>query len=471
MTLDLGQAADLEAWRNERQYGTPSTGARTDGQRDADRILYSTAFRRLGGVTQVVSVNEPTLVHNRLTHSLKVAQIGQRLAQSLLKSTSPEAIIAGRGLDPDVVYAACLAHDLGHPPFGHVAENELQLVLRNLEAYSDVPKHEPAGGSARVSDTFEGNAQSLRIVAKLAWQSDDEQGLNLSRATLNAIMKYPWQCGQGPKGAASAKWSAYDSEAAGQHSVFAFARDGLADHRKTVEAQIMDWADDIAYAVHDVEDFFRAGLVPLDRIAVDPEEAQHFLSHAIKVVDVDPAVAHKAFDAVRQDHFVKKPYRGTKDDQIALTRMSSFLIDRYVKAARIEGNGTLFVHPTQRCEVDLLKQLTWIYTIDNPALGSLQHGQRHIVRTLFNLLNLWVEKIEGSAQRREQLPVQLWDYVTATRFDEGAREAYSQDDTALRARGIVDYISGLTEVQATDLYERMTGASVGSALSTWLTTS
>lgn len=160
-------AAALAEWRDQRLIAGSLKPGRSEAQRDSDRVLYSTAFRRLGGVTQVVAVNEPTLVHNRLTHSLKVAQIGQRMAQRLRQISSEENIRRGWGLDPDVVHAACLAHDLGHPPFGHVAEHELQLLLRGLGPNSELPSAEPASSDARLRDTFEGNAQSLRIVAKL----------------------------------------------------------------------------------------------------------------------------------------------------------------------------------------------------------------------------------------------------------------------------------------------------------------
>ncbi len=175
--------------RSDRFYeNQPDVGQefRSRFQRDRDRVLYSSALRRLAEVTQVVSPESGYVFHNRLTHTLQVAQVGRRLAERLLR-LYPKEIQLCSGIDPDVVEAACLAHDLGHPAFGHLAEKIL-----NKEA-------EDAGG-------FEGNAQSFRIVTELAFRSKSYGGLDLTRATLNAILKYPWPKGgneQVPKNGAS----------------------------------------------------------------------------------------------------------------------------------------------------------------------------------------------------------------------------------------------------------------------------
>src|SRR5262249_18124365 len=148
------------------------------------------------------------------------------------------------GIDPSVVEAACLAHDLGHPPFGHTAEEALDELAKNF------------GG-------FEGNAQSFRIVTKLAFKSLKYPGLDLTRATLAAILKYPWLKGQNKQ--KPDKWGAYASE----REDFKFARElgHLAPFQLTVEAALMDWADDVTYSVHDVEDFYRAGRIPMHLLA------------------------------------------------------------------------------------------------------------------------------------------------------------------------------------------------------------
>lgn len=164
--------------RTVRWSGLPSSdvsgnGARSAFERDRDRVLYSDYFRRLAGVTQVASAADAGLFHNRLLHSLKVAQVARRLAQKLLRDY-PE--LSDR-LDADVVEAAALAHDLGHPPFGHVAEKELQRLAE-----------EEFG----LDDGFEGNAQTFRILVRLANHSGRQYGLDLCRATLDATLKYPW---------------------------------------------------------------------------------------------------------------------------------------------------------------------------------------------------------------------------------------------------------------------------------------
>ena len=215
---------------------------RTPAQVDRDRIQYASALARLAEVTQVVSADRGYVFHNRLTHSYKVAQLARRLAEKLSTEQPDEAQAIG-GLNPDVAEAAALAHDLGHPPFGHIAEKELDICVRQ---------------EAKVRDGFEGNAQSFRIVTKLAVgdvllanNPGPVRGLNLSQATLNAILKYPWLYDGHPS--KKDKWGAYETE---RHE-FEWARqahsfDALS---KSVEAELMDWADDITYAVHDLGDF------------------------------------------------------------------------------------------------------------------------------------------------------------------------------------------------------------------------
>lgn len=215
-----------DSHRDDRRHSTrPKRGtpdARTPAQRDRDRILYSSAFRRLAEVTQVVSPTFGYVFHNRLTHSLQVAQVGRRLAERLRGTHAEEAERAG-GLDPDVVEAACLAHDLGHPPFGHTAEEELNALASDF------------GG-------FEGNAQSFRIVTKLAFHSENHRGLNLTRATLASVLKYPWLRNENPS--KQKKWGAYEAE----RSDFEFATALCVQPQvRTLEADLMDWADDVTY--------------------------------------------------------------------------------------------------------------------------------------------------------------------------------------------------------------------------------
>lgn len=214
---------------------------RTQTQRDHDRLLYSSAFQRLGGITQVTASELGRPFHTRLTHTLKVAQVARRSAERLkqLAGSNPgsgpaQDLIAC--LDVDAAEAAALGHDLGHPPFGHLAEKVLHSkALR-------------AGG-------FEGNPQSFRIVTRLALRGP-HPGLDLSRQTLNGMLKYPWlYSAEHPK--RSRKWGAYSSDERAFHE----ARQNAVGDERSLEACLMDWADDITYAVHDVDDFSRAGLI------------------------------------------------------------------------------------------------------------------------------------------------------------------------------------------------------------------
>ncbi|MBI3401543.1 MAG: dNTP triphosphohydrolase [Acidobacteria bacterium] len=177
------------------------------GRRDRDRLLYSSAFRRLAGVTQVVGPFEGHIFHNRLTHTIEVAQIARSLAENLVRRQRRLAHDLG-GIDPDVVEAAALAHDLGHPPFGHVAETQLDALVKH----------------AGDPDGFEGNAQSFRIVVWLAAHRSRYRGLNLCRATLNAILKYPYFRARSKKSKRYKKFGVYRTE----RSAFQFARAGFA---------------------------------------------------------------------------------------------------------------------------------------------------------------------------------------------------------------------------------------------------
>jgi len=273
--IDLAQPTDL----NLRFYPERRLDYRTPAQVDRDRIQYSSAFARLAEVTQVVSADRGYVFHNRLTHSLKVAQLARRISEKL-RSTQKVEASALQAPDPDVAEAAALAHDLGHPPFGHIAEKELDRLARK----------------EGLQDGFEGNAQSFRIVSKLAVgdavTADSDKipiirGLNLTRATLSGILKYPWPHGENPD--KNNKWGVYDTE----RNLFTWVRDGHSLHpfAKSAEAAIMDWSDDITYAVHDLIDFYCAGQIPLDRLADDndPAERDSFFSEVfIRCQDLEP---------------------------------------------------------------------------------------------------------------------------------------------------------------------------------------
>jgi dGTPase len=425
-------------------------------------------------VTQVVDVSERQIFHNRLTHSLKVAQLGRRLAEQLVRrySTQPEIIEEAGGIDPDVVEAACRAHDLGHPPFGHIGESQLQLSINewngdrlNVWMREDPETRPPA---PVLLDGFEGNAQTFRIVTKLSVRTHREgraQALNLTRATLAAILKYPVT-------AASAteryKWGAYESEA----EAFGFATALLRDQgRPSIEAQIMDWADDISYAVHDLEDFIRVGRIPIADLRTGSATVTEFVDRASARLNrrrqLPPGAVSAAFERVRSLFLFPGPYTGDAQSRGGLHDLASGLIATYVNDVAIL-NRRLHVEPAHRLAVDILKELTWCYVIDHPGLATKQRGQQELVAFLFKRLVRWVGEAIAEPAELPRLPVPLQTYLNTALQDEGLLEWANDDVELVATRAVVDYISSLTEGQAVELYHRLTGLSVGQTLEGWL---
>ena len=342
-----------EAQRLVEEPAKASGGGRSPYQRDRARVLHSSALRRLAAKTQVVGVGEDDFPRTRLTHSLECAQVGRELAQTL-------------GADPDIVDAACLAHDLGHPPFGHNGETALAQAA------------EPAGG-------FEGNAQSLRILtrleAKVLHDDGSSAGLNLTRAVLDAATKYPWTRRDG-----NPKFGVYADDAA----VFHWFRDRPDDSR-CIEAQVMDWADDVAYSVHDLEDGIHSGQVPLgkvDRAAV--------VDLAAATGCASTATLQGLYDDLTLQPWWVHSYDGTQRDQAGVKRMTSELTGRLttavVRATRAEhGDGDLqryeahlVVPDVTRAECELLKAVAVHYVM----LGrrAVQERQRALLAELVELL-------------------------------------------------------------------------------------
>jgi len=491
------EGKDPRAQRRHAGWDTESNEreTRTPWEKDRDKILYSDAFRRLAGVTQTGASSELPLLHNRLTHSVKVAQLALRMAEGIVRTP-------GSGLQdsltPDVAEAGGLAHDLGHPPFGHSTEHALDELALAF------------GG-------FEGNAQSLRAVTKLPLKNrGGPDGLDLTRATLDATLKYPL-VGPGPRSPGDKwrdrdeyedfrktvlegdwarrqygkKWGAYPTEMAD----FKFAREQAANFERCPEAILIDWADDISYAVHDIQDFFRVGMIPLDRLDPDSSKlAAGLTSRMSRVQSFDHHKMNDAFEAVLSRLKGVRAYEDSRGDIADLNRLASTLISRYEGAVEVLDHPPhLKISEEAQYEVEVLKHLTWHYVIERPQLAASQMGQERVVRVCFLNLVEWLFRDPNNGR----LPKRLRDYhtlakaeadtaglvaksaeavLTTKKWCQDARHPSSWVNDVQDAevegvlpcvRAVVDFIAGLTEQQLIDLYRRVSGEGERSMFGAW----
>ncbi|MFG3255717.1 deoxyguanosinetriphosphate triphosphohydrolase family protein [Streptomyces sp. NPDC048172] len=425
---------DLE--QHARRLRAADDGQRSAFEHDVDRILYSTQWRALAGKSQVVASAELGAYHTRLTHSMKVAQLGRRMAERLERRYG--------GPNPALVEAACMAHDIGHPPFGHAGETALRATMDELRF---------SGG---VLDSFEGNAQTLRVLTFLAAHKyPGHRGLHLTRACLDASVKYPWERAprdQGP--ARHRKWGVYVAD----REAFAWIREGREDFAVPVEEQIMDWADDVTYACHDVEDFYRTGLIPLaalfpadgDGGAETERETRRFVDYVeakrrAEGSDFDRAGALALLADIGKRLAVHAPYGGAHEDAVAVNRRTADLIAYFTRGIGLEVTGRapirygarLVVPDGHRAACELLKELVWCYVIDRPALATQQHGKRRIVSELLR-----------------------WTHESPQLLPHERAEELALHADPLRAAA--DHVASLTEGQAVALHRKLSGTSLGS---------
>lgn len=388
---------------------------------------------------------ELDIFHTRQQHTYKVAQVGRRLAENCIAAQKAEAEY--HGVDPEVVEAACLAHDLGHPPFGHAAEKELDRLVRGQHL-------DHADPAIYDSDGYEGNAQTFRILTKLAVRYGTEEchGLDLTRATLTATLKYPWLRDHSDV-KKSGKWSAYASEKID----FEWATEHGIAETKSAEAALMDWADDIAYSVHDLEDFHRVGIIPWATVFSDRE--RNNLVNEVVVGWFDPpknaaARVRAAIDRV-SDILLAFPavaqqiYDGSREQRRQLRNLTSILIGRYVRAARLEQAGAehaIRIEADAEDDVRLLKQLARHYVIGLPALNAQQYGQKKVVGDLFGIF-----LSEGRDGNLKLLPPRM-------------RYIWEDHCGDKPARLAADCVACLTENEAYQLHRRFTGWESGSVL-------
>jgi dGTPase len=438
---------------------------RSDGEVDADRLLYADAFRRLTGVTQVVTPRDELVQHDRLTHSLKVAQVARRMAEHLRRE-------AGAPVDPDTVYAASLAHDVGHPPYGHAVEEELQAILEGrtvTRGGATAPVHgvEPL---AILPDSFEGNAQTFRVLTRTAFRKvGEDAGLNWSFRSLGAVAKYPWLRGGHTRDSLAMKWGAYGSEAALlERTCEVVERTGLWTGERSLEADVMDWSDDIAYAVHDIEDFYRSRSIPLARLRNDDAEWDEYVAFVAEEMAYKdwPADELERVGAAVRAALPTQEYEGTernryeyRDFAVAMTR----LLTRGLTC----GEDGLTVPQDARMAAEILKKLTRRYVIARPDVAMMQRGQRRVVRELvFDLRELALDHLPDLSRPTTPLPPRLLSYTRLALRDDAS--GYDTDEQRV-TRAVVDFVCSLTDRQAAILHGRLTGDGPGGVGHDWLT--
>ena len=394
---------------SERFLNEPAKRAgRTEFMRDRARVIHSAALRRLAAKTQVAVPWENDFQRTRLSHSLECAQIGRELGESL-------------GADPDLQDTACLAHDLGHPPFGHNGE----------EALADVAKD--FGG-------FEGNAQSFRLLVRLEAKTVDANGksigLNLTRASLDGATKYPWPRSQNPR-----KFGVYDDDV----EVFNWMRMGAPVDKKCIEAQIMDWSDDCAYSVHDLEDAIFVKQVSVANFANDYDQIFQVMRNDYG----SDATEQEAIDAhLRLSSLSAWPhyFDGTHRSLARLKDSTSQLIGRFVLAAELEtrkvyGQGPLSryganleIPREQVVEVDFLKAIAGYYLINAAHSQDRYAKQQVIIREL-------VEMLLASAPREfDSIFIKAWNEAS---------------DESAKMRVVIDQVAALTDPGAYVLHARL----------------
>ena len=353
--------ADLERFVTEPIKETVRSGF----ARDRARVLHSSALRRLAAKTQVLAAGYADFPRTRLTHTLEVAQVARELGDAL-------------GCDPDLVDIAGLAHDLGHPPFGHNGEEELNRLSASI------------GG-------FEGNAQTLRVLTRLEAKVVDPAtgisvGLNLTRASLDAACKYPWA-----RHAGDPKFGYYADDA----DIFTWMRSGAPGEQTCLEEQVMDWSDDVAYSVHDVEDAIHVGLIRPEALTSPTEQdALVRIAHERYAPAADPAQLLGALRRLVALEYWPRSFDGSMTSLVALKRFTSYLIGRFCVSAQISTQmeypnapltryaAQLVVPEEVRDEVAVMKAMAVRFVMGREGADAEYARQREVIAEVVHALTL-----------------------------------------------------------------------------------
>jgi dGTPase len=420
-TMSRYDEASCARWVDE----PPKRAERTPFERDRARLVHSAALRRLAAKTQVVDPTTDDFVRNRLTHTLEVAQVARDLAKTL-------------GCDPDIVETAALAHDLGHPPFGHNGERILDEVAA------------PCGG-------FEGNAQTLRILTRLEAKSADAEGrsvgLNLTRATLDASTKYPWTRAEAPQprgvdsdGEAQSvrKFGVYDDD----RPVFAWMREGAEPRRRCLEAQVMDLSDDVAYSVHDLEDGIVAGRIELDWLADPGRRAEVWRTvrewYLPDVVDDELDAALRELRAMPS--WPRGTYTGSRGAQAALKNLTSDLIGAFCSSVQHATHDKYGTGPLTRYDADLV-----VPRETGLGIAVLKGVAAHYVMRAADRVTLMASQREVLAELVAALRERGPEALEPAFRDDHAR---ATSDGA-RLRVVIDQVASLTDASAAAWHDRL----------------
>jgi dGTPase len=397
-----------EADQERFLYEPAKRAGRTEFMRDRARVIHSAALRRLAAKTQVAVPWENDFQRTRLSHSLECAQIGRELGESL-------------GADPDLLETACLSHDLGHPPFGHNGEEALAEVAKEF------------GG-------FEGNAQSFRLLTRIEAKTVDKDGksvgLNLTRASLDAGTKYPWPRAINPR-----KFGVYDDDV----EIFNWMRQGSPPDRKCIEAQIMDWSDDCAYSVHDLEDAIFVGQIKVENFEKDFDILHNEMQTGYGSTATKEEAA-AALERLQQLSCWPRYYDGSHRSLARLKDSTSQLIGRFVLAAELEtrkihGDGPLqrysadlVIPREQQVEVDFLKAIAGHYLIGAAVSQERYAKQQVLIKDLVEMLH------KHAGTHLDSIFAKDWAVAT--------------NDTE-RMRIVIDQIASLTDPGAYALHARL----------------